>query len=891
MRLLVLIALLLPLACLLPAVEFAAGLADAARSAWSEADGLPQNTVYAVCRGRDGFLWIGTDSGLVRFDGLSFQGVSGAASHGTLTGKPVTALAETSDGALWIATYGEGLVRLHAGGFRRFRRGEGLPSDAVWCLAAWNGTLWAGTVGGGLARVQDGEVRTVSRRQGLPGATVLALAVSGDGALWVGTDRGLARGRDGSFTAVAIPGAGAAPPVRALHVDQAKDLWVGTAVGLFRLRGGSWRRYDRRHGLPGPFVRVLAGDGDGRLWVGGDDGLALLLRDGRFRAWTRDDGLTDNTIMAVRGDDQGSIWLGTAAGGLMRLRRGAVRAWGDRQGLPDRQLLAVCQDDAGSVWLGSYGAGVVRLRDGVCERPVGLGPLATAAAYALLPVGGDLWIGSQAGLWRLGTAGLRPVPGLESLAVTSLLADSEGRLLAGTSGRGPFRVTGDAAVPLAAPPGLDRAAVPALARGRDGALWVATFGDGLYRLSDGAWRRFGSGDGLPGSSVFALLLARDGTLWCGGEGGVARLRGDRFRAYGRAEGLPAGTVYSLVEAGGRLWMGSHRGVWSVALAAFDRCDRGQPGALQPLRLDERDGLPSAVCSGGFQPAAWRDLDGTIWFTTMRGAAAVDPQRALTGPPPPAVVIEGLWADDRRVSPAGEAVLPGGRRRVEIRFRAPDLVAGRNLRLRYRLQGRDEEWREAGRRRSANYEGLPPGRYRFLLACARGGLLSTATLAFRVRPRFRQTWPFRLGAALAAGIVLLLARRTIRRRRRNARYRLSTLTSPQARLLEIQLLKLMADGKPYLDPDLSLPGLAAMLDVPAKHLSQVINDRIGLHFSDFVNRQRVAEARRLLADPRHRDDKLLAIAFACGFNSKSVFNSAFRKFTGLSPSEFRASTRT
>jgi ligand-binding sensor domain-containing protein/AraC-like DNA-binding protein len=856
-----------------------------------QSDGLPQSTVYAVLRAADGFLWVGTDGGLARFDGLSFTSFQRGESSGALA-RPVISLLQSGDGTLWIATYGGGLVRGVRGTFRRFGKKEGLASEAVWCLAAdRSGAVWAGTIGGGLVCCRDGAIRLVRTGQGLPGETVLSVAPAADGGLWAGTDRGLARVEGEKARPVPIPGAGRAPRVTALRDDGHGSLWVGTTDGLFLCRNGSWRRFDHRHGLPGPFIRSLAVDPSGRLWLGCDAGLARLEADGRFSASTVADGLSDSTVLAVHADSEDNLWLGTGGGGLMRLRQGPARVWGERQGAPGGQALALCQDKAGTFWLSSYGTGLVRLNGGRIERPAILQKLAQKSIYSLLPFPGGLWIGTQSGLLRLeGNIPLRAVTGLPRSPVAALLERPDHSLLIGTTGDGLFRIQAARAQPVAAPPGLDNASVQALVCDKRGAVWVGTFGNGLYRWDDERWRHYDAGDGLPGASVFALRSDSRGELWIGCDDGLARFDGKALHAYGAAAGLPAGTVYSILEAKGHLWLGSHRGIWAVSQSELDDLDRGRRQSLHPLCLDETDGLPSAVCNGGFQPAAWTGRDGQLWFSTMRGAVAVDPQRALETTDPPLLHIETLLADRRVLGASDGMEVPAGTRRIELRFSAPEMVKPQDLRFRCRLEGSDDAWVELGPRRAMSYENLPPGRYRFRVVCRRGGKRSEAALAFHLLPRFHQTWLFRLGAALALLAAALFVRQTVIRRRRAARYRLSTLTSPQARHLEIRLLKLMADEKPHLDPDLTLAGLAERLGVPPKHLSQVINDRIGLNFSDFVNRQRVEEARRRLLDPAQRDQKLLAIAFSCGFNSKSVFNAAFKKFTGLSPTEFRDGAR-
>ncbi len=375
---------------------------------------------------------------------------------------------------------------------------------------------------------------------------------------------------------------------------------------------------------------------------------------------------------------------------------------------------------------------------------------------------------------------------------------------------------------------------------------------------------------------------------------MSRFQDGQFFNITVREGLHANTVYQILEDDrGFFWPSSSQGIFCVAGEELQALAAGKIRRLHCRSFTEADGLKSTVCSGGSQPAAWKASDGKLWFATLKGAAVMDPSQLLaSGAPPPTVLIEQVAVDGRTWRPDEKQELDGGVKTIDFFFTAIDFVLPRKTVFRYKLEGFDEQWQETEKQRRVRYYRPPPGSYRFRVTVGTDSEIEAgngAAFAFAIAPLFYKTvWFYSLLAlGLASGAILLLVYRKRRYlKKKQEKYKFSTLTRQRAQAYLETLLETMEKEKPYLDPELTLAGLAQQISIPARHLSQLINERFALNFNDYINRHRIAEAKRMLLDPKTREFKLLKIAFDAGFNSKSAFNSAFKKQTGLSPSEFR-----
>ncbi|MEP0548126.1 MAG: two-component regulator propeller domain-containing protein [Rhodothermales bacterium] len=722
---------------------------------WTVEDGLPQSVVADMIQTADGHVWFGTDEGLARFDGVAFT-VFDSGTNPTIRDNTMLALAADPEGGLWAGTRDGGLVHLDTDDrATAYGPGDGLASETVGALAVdGTGRLWLGTREGlcwhDVAPDSASPITCHRGADALAGAYIRALAPRRAGGVWVGTREGLYH-FDGRRThPYAKLGGAAASAITALHEDSAGGVWVGAWDGIGYLVGGRLTTPPGADAFDGAEVSALYADFKGSLWVGTIGSGVSRLHDGRVTPLPSDDGVLDN-VRVLRQDREGSLWIGTDGRGLARVRDAKVTPFTTREGLGHDVVFSVTETSDGAVWVGTEGGGVSRIRNGRVEQTLtaadGLADDHVSTVYGTRD--GALWIGTDgAGLSRYHKGVFTTyttADGLPDQYVLALFEDRGGTLWVGTDG-GLSRWDGRRFETLVTD-GAPEGAVIALAQSADGALWVGTYGSGLLRYRDGVFAA-PFADAL--HDVVLTLHARpDGSLWAGTDGGgIARIVGDDLVAFTTSEGLPTDAVFQILEDDeGYLWMSSNKGLFRIALAEFDAVARGRQRAVRPDRYGRADGMKHPECNGGVQPAGWRTHDGALWFATAQGAVTVDPAHLRSNRLPPPVAVQRVLVNGVPVSLGGTMAeglsLPAGSDEFAFEYAGLSFFAPGQVRHRFRLEGRDRKWTEAGTRRTAYYTDLAPGTYRFRVQAANNdgvwnetGAVVTLTLAPHV---WQTTW--------------------------------------------------------------------------------------------------------------------------------------------------------
>jgi signal transduction histidine kinase/CheY-like chemotaxis protein/ligand-binding sensor domain-containing protein len=721
---------------------------------WQIENGLPQNSVQAILRDRQGYLWLGTQGGVARFDGVRFV-VFDRSNTAVFHRENVVALAEDRDGSIWMAT-DAGLVRYRRGQFTRLGLSDGLPSERVRALYLdADNVLWVATGNGvcrlskgavldeklpgleairatrirqtpdgaiwfpgpgGLYRLAGGRVDRFGIENGLPDDRVHDVLGDGAGAVLVGTDHGVARLADGRAVALNLGPVVAGDTVRALFEDRTGTLYLGLERrGLAIVRGRDVEIHGKGEGFPANYVLDFLEDREANLWIATFDAGLACLRRTAFGGFGVREGLRSDDVQAIFQARDGTIWIGTNSGGLSAAKDGRIRTWGLAEGLADDSVMSVAEDDEGAVWVGTP-RGLCSIKDGrVSDVP---------NAHALLPGGirsllwhrDTLWIGTAAaGLWTLKggrLAPVRPDGGIPSPTIYAILADRQrGLWIGGTQGL--TLLDGGHARTFTTADGLGDDAVLSLHQDADGVLWVGTNGGGLSREKDGALVTVSVREGLYDSGVFAILE----------------------------------------DSSGLLWMSSNKGVFNVAKADVEAVAHRKLFRVRSTGYSTADGMRGSESNGGSSPAAWRTRDGRLWFAGLRGAVVLDPSlRSRVGKP--AVALEEIAYDRQPVRARDELDLPPGRGELEFHYTGLDFRSPHGINFRYRLEGFDPEWRDAFDRRAAFYTNVPPGRYVFrVIARSKDGEWDDAgaALPVRIRPHYYQAWWFfGLCGLIAAG---------------------------------------------------------------------------------------------------------------------------------------------
>jgi ligand-binding sensor domain-containing protein/signal transduction histidine kinase len=755
--------------------------------AWGTGAGLPQNTVNTIAQTPDGYLWLGTRDGLARFDGVRFTAFG--LSDG-LQSVEIQTLYVDRRGTLWIGTSGGGLSRLVEGRIENLTLPHQLAvPDSVTALAEdAAGRLWIGTVAG-LSLWQDDRFVELPQLAILERASIRALRCDRSGGMWIATgSQGLFEYRNRRLTESLGPPGNERILAYCLFEDLGSNLWasVGNGTVLCR-RAGVWGSYSQTNGLPFAFVTCLAQEADGTLWAGSlDDGL-YCFQGGRFVALRTDHGLSANDIRSQYLDREGNLWVGTRTGGLNRLSRRKLLSYGAAQGLTNDYTRGVAETADGTLWVATTGGGLSRWEAG------GFVPIAPYYAFAeavLAARDGTLWWGASRGLlcWRDGqVSGIYTNESwVRSASVTALCEDRRGGLWIGTSESRLIHFEGGKFVEF--PLRIAHGPITGLAQGTNGELWVGSTAGGVQRIRWGSDVVLSVRD-LPSQSIRTLYLDGDGSLWIGtAGGGLSRWRNGRVTTFTTRQGLGADTIVQIVEDDeGYLWLGCSRGILRVRKAALNELAAGKTTFLHPRAFGVNDGMPVEECSSGFSPAGLKTRSGMICFSTVKGLVLLDPHRQETNAPPPNVLLEEVlvngqvqtpqarrigrseWflSNSGRPFPSHQITIAPGGRELELHYTGISFGSPEKLRFRYKMQGLDRDWVEAGERRTAYYHHLAPGFCVFtVLACNADGVWSEETplLALSVQPYvWESTW-FRLLAAVAALGLLAGAARLIERRR-------------------------------------------------------------------------------------------------------------------------------
>jgi signal transduction histidine kinase/ligand-binding sensor domain-containing protein len=736
------------------------------RQSWQSDQGLPENSVTAIAQTKDGYLWLGTEGGLVRFDGLRFTTFEKNTTPG-LGSNFVTSLLVDQKGTLWIGTYGGGLTCLREGRLQPFPFQKELASQSVLSLYEdRNGSLWIGTDGGGIARFHQNRLERLTKKNGLADDSVLSISGDGQGTLWIGTHSGVSRLSPGSVRTYTSKEGLPDNDVRAVYVDRLGSVWIGThGHGLLRWNSNDEKPFTSVGKLSSNSVSSLFEDAEGTLWIGTlDGGLNRLIGD-HVDPFTRQQGFSGSGVWAIFEDRAGTLWLGGTDGGVTSIRQGLFTPLTSEQGLVSDTSLAVYQDKSGAVWIGSDG-GLTRWKDGQTTRYTTRDGLPDNLVFSVTQDGrGDIWVGTRNGLARLENGKFHRFTAASGLPVAhSFLCtytDRQGTLWVGARG-GLSRFDGERFSTFSTHDGLPDKLVTAIAQGDDDALWIGTDGGGLVRAKDGKFQRFTASDGLPNEIIYSILADPDGTLWLGTNGkGLVRFANGKFTSFARENGLVDDAIFKILDDGrGRLWMSSNRGVASVARADLTAFASRHSGSLRSVSYGVADGMRIRECNGGFQPAGWRTQDGRLWFPTLKGVAVVNPTAIADSKIPFPVVIERVLADNVPLPLDRGLVVPPGKKRFEFQFTAPGSAVPDKLQFSYMLEGFDKSWVQSGTRGIASYTNIPPASYKFRVMACIDGLCThnSSDLSLVVQPAFYETKTFYfLVAGLLGSFVFSLHR--------------------------------------------------------------------------------------------------------------------------------------
>jgi ligand-binding sensor domain-containing protein/signal transduction histidine kinase len=757
---------------------------------WDTEHGLPRNSVTCITQGRDGYLWLGTPNGLVRFDGAGFVVFDENNTPG-MTSSHIVSVFEDSQRNLWTGTETGGVIKFRDGHVMTTGIGQGSrESRLVSACEDVNGAIWLLTANGQLWRYEAGRTNSFTIEDGRP--SDYRTLIAGDaGILWVASDwRVAAIDTTAPVTGdklVLTPGPAVGGTINLLLPSQQQGFWC-LADGRIQKWQEDLSVAQRNRSQPeilGGWYPWIGGisrgvsaaceDRDGNLLVGTlGAGLFWFNDKGEVTRITTDHGLAGNYIFSLYADSQGNIWVGTDGGGLSRVNRPVFNLLEQTR---DLVVQSVSEDAQGGLWVGFNGPTPASYyKDGAWTQH------SLPVRTVFVDRSQRVWGGTSGGLFRFELGRFSPVTGVDGLNrfVFAIHEDARGRLWVGL--KGGLACLEDRSWKLFTTlDGLSSDVIRAIAEDSKGNLWFGTEDGGLNLYRRGEFTVFRKHEkGLPSDKITSLLVDGDDVLWIGTDGGgLARYSDGKWARYTRREGLASNSIGYLLEDGhDHLWLGSNAGLMRVAKKALNDASSGSTNFVACRIYGKHDGLPNHECTSGSQPAAVRALDGQLWFPTIKGLVSVKPSELIPNPHPPPVAIELVLVDGQTFGGTQRSdkpmSIPPGKEQLEFHYSGLNLAAPGRVRFRYRMEGHESAWVEAGDSRVARYSKLPPGNYRFLVTASNeDGVWNEAgsALSLTVLPPFWRTWWFFTSTAvlllgsISAGIYFVSTQRLQRQVRK------------------------------------------------------------------------------------------------------------------------------
>ena len=776
-----------------------------AHTAWKIREGFTRGTIFSVAQTPDGYLWLGTEFGLYRFDGvraIPWQPPSGE----QLPRESIQALLVARDGALWIGTR-KGLARWKNGKLTQCPEVAGQAIGPL--LEDTEGTIWFGAQEPGrLCALRPGTVQCYGA--GSFGDSVIALYEDRKGNLWVSAQTGIWRWAPGSpnhymFSDRAvqanalIEGEGGALLICTAILGGNPSTAMSSIEGLQQLVGGKIRSYALPPGFGQFRPTRLFRSSDGSLWMGSVQGL-LHVHQGRIDRFAASDSLSGDVVRSIFEDREGTIWVSTQDG-LDRFRDLAVPTISRNQRLSNSAAYVVQAARDGSIWIVTadgldhweHGHVTVYGRQKAAGRITQTNQIVTTSAGNARSLGlddrGRLWASTNNGIFYFERGRFMPVADIPGGNIFSIAGDTQGKVWISNADRGLFRRTPEGAVQHIPWTwfGQKHAAVALLPDRMQGGIWLGFLDGGIAYLKDGQVRAsYSVTDGLGGGSVNNLQLTSDGAVWAATDGGLSRVKDGHVATVSSKNGLPCDAVHWAIEDNDHsFWLYMPCGLVRIDRSELNTWVNNPKHVIKTGVFDASDGIRSRATAGRYGPKVTKSPDGKIWFAAMDGVSVIDPRHIPFNKLPPPVQVERVIADhknyDASSQESGGLRLPQHVRDLEIDYTALSLVAPEKNRFRYKLEGRDHDWQDAGTRRQVFYTDLAPREYRFdVIASNNSGVWNEegASLDFVIPPAYHQTNSFR-ALCLAAFLALLWSAyrvrvRQLRRQERKLRDVIETI---------------------------------------------------------------------------------------------------------------------
>ncbi|MCP4219472.1 MAG: response regulator [bacterium] len=747
--------------------------------------GLPQSAVLSMAQTSNGYIWMATYGGLVRFDGVQFD-VFNRKNTPEIKNNSIHTIHRDRDDHLWIGTEG-GLLHYEDGSFRNYTVKDGLPDDYVTNIFEdGNGTIWVGT-GKGLCHLENEtfiahpiDIANANNR-------VTAICADQEGNLLVGTEgAGLFSFKDNIFRVAAPPDSITGRNIWDLVKAPNGDIFIGTSRGLVirEHTTGQFRLYAKNEDLSGIDVREIIRDRHGIFWAATCDGSLNRFDKGRITTVASRVDMSACSLRSVFEDHEGNLWVGSTQCGLYQLVDKKFTVYGQLDGIPVNAVRTILCDKRGDVWIGTIGGGLVRMRNGNMKIFDPENGLKGDRIWALFSESdGSIWAGTYGtGLFHLQTDNSDEIVriieyntqnGLSDNIIRAVVTDRRQNTWCGTNTKGVDIIRdGKIIHTISTKNGLASDSIFSLAEDINGNIWIGTFGSGIHKFEPGSRDSIKDGtitvynsktaEGFPDAAAWALYPDPDGTLWIGTNKGLVHFKDDSFTTFTTDDGLCFNLTFQILEDHrGYLWLYCSDGVFTIKKSSFQAYRDGRVSRLRCTSFGKAKGIANTEACGPGHPVGWKGPKGKLWYASNTGIFVVEPGNIPVNTTPPPVNIEAVIIDNTNYSLKKPIKSPPGGGNLEIQYTATSFQKPRLVLFKYRLKNFDDNWQDVGTRRSAYYTNLPPGKYIFeVKACNNDGTWNTegAQMELLIMPPFYNTSWFRgLGLLMLILIIYLFLR--------------------------------------------------------------------------------------------------------------------------------------
>ncbi|MFH1197237.1 MAG: two-component regulator propeller domain-containing protein [bacterium] len=728
---------------------------------WLTEDGLPQNAVMSITQDSKGYLWIGTQNGAVKFDGTKFNSANLQRKFPTLT-RYVTEVYEDRKRNIWISTSGGGIVLLEKSKETLFTTDDGLYSN--YCgniLHDSKDRVWIKTLGG-LNYFFKGKIYRASEKNNSPLIMTPEFEDS-EGRVWFIDSNGK----------IIIKHENEYRPyendliknkmIDVIFQDKQRRIWAADSIGLYLL-SGEGKSVFKFSITPMPIgIKKIAQDNNGNLWLASTIYGVYLFKDGKFYRFSVTEGLSDNLIGDVFVDREDNIWVGTYGGGLNRINKKFIETISTTNGLPNDFLFSVQQDQNGNLWVGSYGSGLIKF-DGkqFFEYSRTTDFPANVIRSVLIDTNEDTFIGTYGAgvaLFDLDKQSVSIIiKELPDGNIHALFEDSKKNYWIGT-GKGFVKLTDGKIFSFDSFNKGQNNIIRSFAEDREGNIWIATDISGVVQYDGSEFKKFDIDDGLPSNSVKDIFLDSSGLLWFSTVNGLSVYNGKKFSVINFQSDFANGVIYAALEdLEKNIWCSTNNGIFQLKRIDINSYLSGKTKSVFPMLFNKSDGMINSECNGGNKPSGILTKEGKIIFPTIKGLAIIDPGKISKSAFQSINIIERFVVDENEIDFNGKIELRAGTNKFEISYSSPCLSTPERIQFRYILEGYDNDWINAGTRRTAFYNKIPPGEYKFkLISCGNNGTWDNnpVELIVTIEPYFYQTiWFYILICVLIIGGLFL-----------------------------------------------------------------------------------------------------------------------------------------